>query len=112
MEIIFTHHAIEKKTERADWLVRTEHYGETRRKKAELEELLRTKGEWYEREGKDGITRYYCIVNKLEVYCGIYLDDEDIILITTYYPYTSKMRKRLFPKKRQSFERYHLPEEE
>lgn len=110
MDIIFTHHAIEKKTERADWLVRTNYYGETRKKEPQLEELLRNKGIWYEREGKDGITRFYCIVNKLEVYCGILLEEEDDILITTYYPYTSKMRKRLFPQKRESYERFFLPE--
>ena len=108
IKIIFTHHAIEKKTERPDWLVRTNHYGETRRMKPQLESLLRFKGVWYiNDETDDGITKFYCVVNQLEVYCGIMVEDNEI-LITTYYPYSKRIKRRLFPRGRASYERFIL----
>tara|TARA_B100000029_G_scaffold120744_1_gene114091 strand:+ start:408 stop:692 length:285 start_codon:yes stop_codon:yes gene_type:complete len=63
------------------------------------------KGRWYCRYDNDEkLLKFFCIVNKLEVYCGIYIDDEDIILITTYYSYTQKMKRRLFPRRKENFE--------
>jgi len=108
IKIIFTHHAIEKKTERSDWLVRTKQYWETRRMKPQLESLLRFKGVWYVNyETGDGITKFYCVINQLEVYCGIMVEDNEI-LITTYYPYSKRIKRRLFPKGRPSYERFIL----
>jgi len=107
MKIAFTHHAIERKTERKDWMVRTQKYRDTRKSRPELESLLRNKGTWYVcDEEDDGIVRFYCVVNQLEVYCGIGVDDE--IIITTYYPYTKKFKRRLFPRGKASFERFFL----
>ena len=103
--IVFTHHAIKRKTERQDWLVRTKRYGETRERKDTLTKLMIRKGRWFCRYDSDEkILQFYCIVNNLEVYCGIYIDDEDIILITTYWPYTQKMKRRLYPRRRGNFE--------
>jgi hypothetical protein len=107
MKIVFTHHAIEKKTERNDWLIRTKKYHDTRTMMPKLESLLRDKGKWYAcEEEDDGIVRFYCIVNQLEVYCGIGVNDE--IIITTYYPYTKKVKRRLFPRGKTSFERFFM----
>ena len=103
--IVFTHHAIERKTEREDWLVRTRKYQETRKRKDELSSLMIRKGKWYCRfDDKDKILKFYCIINNLEVYCGIFIEDEDIILITTYYSYTPKMKRRLFPKGMENYD--------
>ena len=103
--IVFSHHAFERKTERQDWLVRTKRYGETRQRKDALSNLMIQKGRWYCRYDNDEkLLKFFCIVNKLEVYCGIYIDDEDIILITTYYSYTQKMKRRLFPRRKENFE--------
>ena len=103
--IVFTHHAIERKTERQDWLVRTKKYGETRERKNALSSLMVKKGKWFCRfDNEEKLLKFYCIINNLEVYCGIYVDDEDIILITTYYPYTSKMKRRLFPRGMENFD--------
>ena len=103
--IVFTHHAIERKTEREDWLVRTIKYQETRKRQDELSSLMTRKGSWYCRfDDEDKLLKFYCIINNLEVYCGIFIEDEDIILITTYYSYTQKMKRRLFPKGMENFD--------
>ncbi len=107
MDIVFTHHFVERKTERDDYLLSTKRYSETRRNKARTERLLRNRGRWYcKYDHQEGVTRLYCIVNNLEVYCAILIDDEvePYILITTYYPYTSKVKRKLFPKGVESFE--------
>ena len=115
VEIIFTRHVIERKTERADYLVRTPTIKETKEKVPELENLLRTKGTWYSKDDEeDGLTKFYCIVNHLEVYCGILIEQEeggedDYILMTTYWPYNKKMKTRMLPRGRPQYSRFTLP---
>ena len=103
--IVFTHHAIERKTEREDWLVRTSKYQETRKRKDDLSSLMTRKGNWFCRyDDEEKLLKFYCIINNLEVYCGIFVEEEDIILITTYYSYTPKMKRRLFPRGMENFD--------
>ena len=48
-------------------------------------------------------------MNNLEVYCGILIDSyEPYILITTYYPYSNKLKRRLFPKGKENYERFNI----
>lgn len=111
MDIVFTHHFVERKTERTDYLVSTKRYSETRKNRPRTERLLRDKGRWYcKYDHEECITRLYCIVNNLEVYCAILIDDEvePYILITTYYPYTSKVKRKLFPKGVENFEPFEI----
>ena len=96
MEIFFTYHAIQRKTEREDWMIRTPTRAQTRKSAPALEDLMRRKGRWsYRRDQETGLLMVYCIVNNLEVYCGVIEDDSSQkVIITTYYSYTSKMRKK------------------
>ena len=109
MHIHFSHHALERKTTRADYLFPSSKYIDNKNKIPLLRNILSSKGKWYIRHDKDGITRYYCILNNLEVYCGILIDSPDpYILITTYYPYTGKVKRKLFPRGKESYERYNF----
>lgn len=113
LEIAFTNHVIERKTERTDYLVRTPTIAETRSRVPELEKLLRRKGNWYSIDDEEeGLTKFFCIVNQLEVYCGILIDENDsqLILMTTYWPYNKRMKSRLFPRGKPQYSRYYLPE--
>jgi len=108
MKIIFTKHFKERKLERNDYLVPVNQPSELQENMPRLESILRNKGNWYVNyETKDTIPRTYCIVNNLEVYCGLIVEnDPDLeIVITTYYPYSKKLKKRLFPRGRPNFER-------
>ena len=109
LDIKFTKHFVERKTERDDYLLSTKRYSETRRNKARTERLLRERGRWYRKyDREEEITRLYCIVNNLEVYCAVMIDDpvDPYILITTYFPYTTKVKRKLFPKRIESFEQF------
>ena len=111
LDIKFTNHFVERKTERDDYLLSTKRYSETRKNKTRTERLLRERGRWYSKyDREEGITRLYCIVNNLEVYCAVMIDDpmDPYILITTYFPYTSKVKRKLFPKGIESFEQFNL----
>ncbi len=111
MKIKFTHHYAQRKTERADYIHSTNKYGETARSNPRIERILRQKGKWYSQlDPEEGIFRLYCIVNNLEVYCGIIIDDKEdpYVLITTYYPYSAKLKKRLFPRRAENYERFHV----
>ena len=111
--IEFTHHVIKRKTNREDWLVKSNSYRDTRQKLPEMEAIMREKGKWYQKFDEDeGLIKYYCLINNLEVYCGILIENENVILITTYWPYTQKMKRRLFPRNMENFERIILQEEE
>jgi len=46
MEIFFTYHAIQRKTEREDWMIRTPTRAQTRKSAPALEDLMRRKGRW------------------------------------------------------------------
>ena len=95
LDIVFTNHVIERKTERADYLVRTPTIADTRRSVPELEKLLREKGIWYSIDDEEeGLTKFFCIVNQLEVYCGLLIDEDgsELILMTTYWPYNKRMK--------------------
>ena len=49
------------------------------------------------------------IVNNLEVYCGILIDSRDpYILITTYYPYSGKLKRKLFQRGKENYERFNV----
>ena len=91
MEIFFTYHAIQRKTEREDWMIRTPTRAQTRKSAPALEDLMRRKGRWsYRRDQETGLLMVYCIVNNLEVYCGVIEDDSSQkVIITTYYSYSS-----------------------
>ena len=88
MEIFFTYHAIQRKTEREDWMIRTPTRAQTRKSAPALEDLMRRKGRWsYRRDQETGLIMVYCIVNNLEVYCGVIEDDSSQeVIITTYSP--------------------------
>ena len=63
MDIYFTQHAIRRKAQRDDWLIRTPTRGEARDSVPALEELLRRKGRWFSREDPEtGMIMTYCIV--------------------------------------------------
>lgn len=109
MKIEFTHHSMERKTQRDDYILSSNKYFQNKKKIPNLRNILIRKGIWYKKEGLDGLTRYYCIVNNLEVYCGILIDSyEPYILITTYYPYSSKLKRRLFPRGKENYERFNI----
>lgn len=113
LDIVFTNHVIERKTERADYLVRTPTIADTRRSVPELEKLLREKGIWYSIDDEEeGLTKFFCIVNQLEVYCGLLIDENgsELILMTTYWPYNKRMKTRLFPRGKPQYSRYVLPD--
>ena len=113
LDIVFTNHVIERKTERADYLVRTPTIADTRRSVPELEKLLREKGIWYSIDDEEeGLTKFFCIVNQLEVYCGLLIDEDgsELILMTTYWPYNKRMKTRLFPRGKPQYSRYFLPD--
>ena len=106
MKIIFTHHYKKRKTERDDYFLPTIKYVETANTIASTEKIIRRKGNWYGRmDEEEGLYKIFCIVNNLEVYCGIIIDDDEepYILITTYWPYTSKMKRKLYRRGRQNF---------
>jgi hypothetical protein len=105
MKIIFSHHYKKRKTERDDYFLPTVRYVETADSIPNTERILRLKGKWHGRMDKEeGLYKLFCIVNNLEVYCGIIIDDvEPYILITTYWPYTSKMKRKLYPRGRDDF---------
>ena len=106
MKIVFTHHYKKRKTERDDYFLPTVKYAETANSIPSTERILRRKGKWYGRMDEDeGLYKLFCIVNNLEVYCGIIIDDEEetYILITTYWPYTSKMKRKLYRRGRENF---------
>ena len=107
MKLKFTKHIAQRKTQRRDYMNPTNRYRETIDNFPKTESTLRRKGVWYARFcPKDLLVKTYCIVNNLEVYCGIVIDnDEDPhVLITTYYPYSKKMKRRLFPRGMENFE--------
>ncbi len=107
MRIEFTNHYLRRKIERNDYIVPTNSWKETRVNNPTVEAVLRKKGKWFRRFSYDeGLTRVFCIVNNLEVYCGIIIPESNnnIVLITTYYPYSSKMKKKLFPRGKENFE--------
>ena len=109
MNIQFSHHALERKTERSDYFLPSSELVQNKKQIPSLKNILIKKGTWYRNNDAFGLTRYYCILNNLEVYCGILIDSFDpYILITTYYPYTSKLKKRLFPKGKENYERFNL----
>ncbi len=111
MKIVFTHHYKERKTERADYFLPTNKYVETARSIPSTERILRRKGNWYGRMDKEeGIYKIFCIVNNLEVYCGIIIDyeEEPYILITTYWPYTSKMKNKLYRRGEENFTHFDI----
>ncbi len=110
MRIEFTKHYTRRKTERNDYILPSNNYRETTTCRPSVEQSLRWKGKWYYRQTQDGLLRTYCILNNLEVYCGIVIDNEEdpYILITTYYPYSSKIKKKLFPRGRENFERFDI----
>ena len=114
MEIFFTYHAIQRKTEREDWMIRTPTRTQTRKSAPALEDLMRRKGRWsYRRDQETGLIMVYCIVNNLEVYCGVIEDDSSQeVIITTYYSYTSKMRKKLYPKGFDNYEPFDIEDPE
>ena len=108
MEIRFTHHFRQRKIERDDYLVPTSGFPELRTEIPMVEKIMRKKGNWFVNyDTKDSIPRIYCIVNNLEVYCGLIVDTDfgNEIVITTYYPYSKKMWKRLYPKGKSNFEK-------
>jgi hypothetical protein len=109
MEIEFSHHSMKRKTHRDDYILPSNKYIQNKKKIPNLRNILIRKGNWYKKEDQEGLTRYYCVVNNLEVYCGIMIDsDEPYILITTYYPYSGKLKRRLFPKGEENYERFNL----
>ena len=111
MEIFFTYHAIQRKTEREDWMIRTPTRAQTRKSAPALEDLMRRKGRWsYRRDQETGLIMVYCIVNNLEVYCGVMEGHHGQwkAVITTYYPYTSKMKKRLYLKRYENYEMFDI----
>lgn len=114
LRIVFTNHVMQRKAERLDYLVRTPTVRDTRTRVPELENLLRKKGIWYYIDDEEeGLTKYFCIVNQLEVYCGILIkedNEDDLILITTYWPYNKGMKTRLFPRGKPQYARFYLPE--
>ena len=114
MDIYFTQHAILRKAQRGDWLIRTPTRKEVRSAVPDLEELLRRKGRWFSREDPETeMIMFYCIVNNLEVYCGVIEDDSSQkVIITTYYSYTSKMRKKLYPKGFDNYEPFDIEDPE
>ena len=109
MNIEFSHHSIKRKTERSDYFLPSSKYIQNKKQMPILKNILIKKGTWYRNNDDEGLTKYYCIVNNLEVYCGILIDSlEPYILITTYYPYTRKLKRRLFPKGKENYERFNL----
>ena len=111
MDIYFTQHAIQRKAQRGDWLIRTPTRKEARSAVPALEELLRRKGRWFSREDPETeMIMFYCIVNNLEVYCGVIEGQHGQwkAVITTYYPYTSKMKKRLYLKRYENYEMFDI----
>lgn len=109
MNIEFSHHSIERKTERSDYFLPSSKYAKNKKQISKLRAILIRKGNWYKNNDEYGLTRYYCILNNLEVYCGILIDSLDpYILITTYYPYTRKLKRRLFPKGKENYEKFNV----
>tara|TARA_B100001142_G_C14033064_1_gene538900 strand:- start:309 stop:650 length:342 start_codon:yes stop_codon:yes gene_type:complete len=109
MEIEFSHHSMDRKTQRDDYILPSNIYFKNKKKIPDLRNILIRKGTWYKKEDLYGLTRYYCIVNNLEVYCGILIDShEPYILITTYYPYSGKLKRRLFPRGKENYERFDI----
>ena len=109
MDIYFTKHALHRKTQRNDWLIRTPTWGEANQSVPSLEKLLVTKGKWFGRKDPDtGMKMIYCIVNKLEVYCGVIEGQEghNKAIITTYYPYIPSVKKKLYRRREENFESF------
>ena len=106
MKIIFTHHYKKRKTERDDYFLPSVKYAQTANSIPSTERILRRKGKWYGRmDEEEGLYKLFCIVNNLEVYCGIIIDDDEraIYPITTYWPYTSKMKRKPLPPRKTEF---------
>ena len=77
----------------------------------DLEELMRRKGRWFSRmDPETGMIMMYCIVNNLEVYCGVIEGHHGQwkAVITTYYPYTPGVKKKLYLKRHENYEMFDI----
>ena len=107
MKIIFSNHFKKRKVERDDFMIPVSNLSELNARNLDLESILRRKGKWYVNyETKDKVPRIYCIVNNLEVYCGVMAENLTgfEIIITTYFPYSKKIWRRICPKGKPNFE--------
>jgi hypothetical protein len=106
-KIALSNHVIYRMLDREDWLNEYKNYREVRVATNEIVTKLKTKGIWYESdEYKNPEVSYYCIMNNLTVYCGILIEDDNTILLTTFYPYTQRIKRRWA-----GWDRYHFPTE-
>ena len=102
MEIYFTKHFRERQAERADWIFDTVSIEDSLSHDERLSWKLTNKGVWYEQPADDGSRKYICVLNNLEVYCGVVNKDDNMIIATTY-PYTQALRRKFVPLKRFTF---------
>jgi hypothetical protein len=97
MDIYFLPHFGDQQVDRDDWIYNSQSFDDSLECRKNLAWKLRNKGQWYENDNRDGPASYYCIVNKLQVYCAIKDKDkngEDIMKIVTTYPYKQSLKKR------------------
>ena len=98
-EIVFTHHVIERMMTRNDWLNNYKNYKELKADKENIATKMKRTGVWYTDEDwttKQKTVRFYCVLNTLSVFCGVLDTSEETrkIILTTFYPYTQKMKRK------------------
>jgi len=105
MKLKFTQHVIDRMVKRNEWVRNYKKYKEVKDDMIELSRRLKVKGIWWMSPEED---RFYCVLSQLSVYCGVIDDDDDAtIVLTTYYPYTQKVKGKYA-----GWERYHFVEEQ
>ena len=86
IDIWFTKHFNRQLAIRDDWIFNVKSSKMAERVKDDLEWNLRKKGKWYENIERDGLPSYYCVLNKLQVYCAV--KDKGKLIVTTTFPYS------------------------
>jgi hypothetical protein len=80
-----------------EWLFNVDSWNDSIEKNASLEFKLRNRGVWYRDEKRSeelGSEYFRCVINKLSTYCAV-LNEEKVLVITTYWPYKKSDHKKL-----------------
>jgi len=93
VEIWFTKHFSSQQAIRDDWIFNVKSLEMSDLVKDDLEWNLRQKGIWYENIEREGPPSYYCVLNKLQVYCAV--KDLGKLIITTTFPYLKYFQHKM-----------------
>jgi hypothetical protein len=93
VEIWFSKHFSNQQAVRHDWMFNVKSLEMSDLVKDDLEWNLRQRGLWYENVEREGPPSYYCVLNKLQVYCAV--KDLGKLIVTTTYPYSKGFQHKM-----------------